>query len=791
MLHNPTYPQPSLEGGGYKPSNAGAAPIVNSVDGRGPAGGGRNTTVLPDMQRQEPVSTDWLSMARNAYDSSEQWLQTNVRATFARNFAHYRSEHAPGSPINDPSNRHRPNYFWPKTRTLVRAIQAAMATAYFSSSDVVVMDAVDADSVSQVAVARFMKALVNYRLTTTIPWYKLVLGAGAEAAVLGTVISHQSWDYRTEKRKVGEVQDVEGNVVIPIYEDVPVVDEPKIRIVPVENIRISPAADWTDRANSSPYLIELMPMFLGDVLDRIANGDSSKTGEPAWKDIGVSALMSAGTRDNLDSTRRARSGKDRLDPKSNMMEAEDVFRVIWIHRNIIRHNGVDYLYYTAGTTHMLSDPVPLRDVIPWAKGKRDYVIGEMEIETDRPYPSSPTDMVSGLQRAFNELKNSRLENVRQVLNRRYLYRQGNQVDVRALSRNVPGGLIGVMGAGNLENHVQPLPVQDVTSSSFQEEDRLGLAIDDLTGSSTGSTVVNNRKLQETATGMNIMAESGNAIREMELRTITESWMEGALRQLVQLIAMYETDETAMTVAAKEAGLLKVLPEYFDYTFSVSVNVGMGATSPTQRMNKLQTAVQTTMNLIPDAQTAVNGAELSKEIFSVAGYDNGERFFDFVAGAQKQQAMAQQDTPQTALAREQMQAKMEVEQAKLQLQQMKLEMDKQKLETDLAKALKEIDLLTAQTTTENVAAIYSAVQATATIAQDPAMAPATDAMLKSAGFQDHDPAPIVTAPPPMTPAAPEILAPQVEVPKNTHPQFPASPKKGIMRGIETPQIEQQI
>jgi len=207
---------------------------------------------------------------------------------------------------------------------------------------------------------------------------------------------------------------------------------------------------------------------------------------------------------------------------------------------------------------------------------------------------------SGMQRAINELKNQRYENVRQVLNRRYLYRAGSQVDVRALSRNVPGGLIGISAPGPLGNHVEPLNTPDVTASAYQEEDRLSLSMDDLTGSTTGSTVNSNRRLQETATGMNLMAEAGNKIREMELRTFTETWIEPVLRQLVQLIAAYETDNTALTVAAKKAKLRKVLPQYFDHKFSVSVNVGMGAVSPTQRMQKIQTAVATVTQLLPSA-----------------------------------------------------------------------------------------------------------------------------------------------------------------------------------------------
>ena len=769
----PMDPQPSLNGGDYKPNTNLAVPVVNSVDKFGMT----NAPVKSTAVGIGGANADWLILARNAFESSESWLQVNQRALWAKNIAHYRSEHAPGSPILSEANRHRPNYFWPKTRTLVRDIQASGAAAYFASSDIVAIEAEDSDDEKQVEASRLMKELLNYRLDQTIPWYLLTLGGLAESSVLGTVASHQGWVYDERNGK----------------------DEPQVRIVPAENLRISPAADWLDPANSSPYIIELMPMYVCDVLEKIRAGADAVTGEPAWANVGEGALLSAGSRDNLDTTRRARAGRGKLDPKANMMEAENQYRIVWIHRNIIRHDGIDWLYYTAGVNLMISEPVPLQNIIPWADGKRDYVLGKLEVETDRPYPSSPVEMSAGLQKAINELKNQRYENTRQVLNRRYLYRAGSQVDVRALSRNIPGGLIGISAPGPLSNHVEPLNTPDVTASSYQEEDRLLLSMDDLTGSTSGSTVNANRKLGETATGMTLMNEAGNKIREMELRTFTETWIEPVLRQLVQLEAMYETDEIALTVSAKKAKLLKVLPEYFDYKFSVSVNVGMGAVSPSQRMQKIQTAVATTMQLLPRAAAAVNEDELVTEIFGAAGYDSGTRFFNFEKARQLEEQAQQQGDPNQQVAMQQLQLKAQIAQQDFQIAQGKLQLENQRLQQQLEKQQAEIaqimqniklmgartDYEQARTTTEKVTSIFQGVQAAGTIAQNPGIAPASDEILKSANFIDANAAPVVEE---VQPPTEEVIEPEVQ---NTHPNFPPNPasgKTGIMRGIETPRIE---
>lgn len=771
MLRNPTDPQPSLAAGDYKPSPNIAAPIVNSVD----------TVSTPKAMTAIPHGVDWLTMSRVAYESSESWLQINQRAVWARNFAHYRSEHAPDSPILSESNKHRAKHFFPKTRVLVRQIQAAGAAAYFASSDVVVIEAQDQDSPQQVEAANLMKELTNYHLNQTIPWYLLNLGGLAEVSVTGSVASHQSWEFEEKEIIVGHEYDTNAQQIFEVYGTKTVIDRPKIRLVPIENLRMSPGLDWLDPANSTPYLIELTPMYVGDILTKIAEGKDPKNGEPAWNNVGESNLIASGNRDNMDAARRARAGSGKQDPKSNMTESQNEFRVVWIHRNIIRHNGIDWLYYTVGTNIMLSEPVPLATVIPWANGKRDYVIGKIEVETDRPYPSGPVELSSGMQKALNELKNQRYDNVRQVLNRRYLYRAGNQVDVRALTRNVPGGLIGVSAPGPLNNHVEPLPVQDVTASSFQEEDRLSLSMDDLTGSTNGSTVNSNRRLHETATGMNLMMETGSQIREMELRTFTETWVEPVLRQIVQLIAAYETDRDILTVAAKKLGIKRILPEYFNQKFVVSVNVGMGATSPTQRMQRVQSAVATVVGLVPDAAMAVNGQEIAKEVFGAAGYDNGSRFFDFSKVEQ------QKSDPQLELQAQAMQMKQQIDQGKLELAQAKLQLDGEKMGLEQAKVqgyLKELDakinLLIAQKAGQNVTTVYEATQAAGVVAQNPGIAPVTDEILNSVGFVDQNAAPVIEEVPQQ-----RIVEPEKQ---NTHPAFPPTGTAGIMKGLNTSKLE---
>lgn len=94
---------------------------------------------------------------------------------------------------------------------------------------------------------------------------------------------------------------------------------------------------------------------------------------------------------------------------------------------------------------------------------------------------------------------------------------------------------------------------------------------------------------------------------------------------------------------------------------------------------------------------------------------------------------------------------------------------------------------AETTATNVEAQFSGMQAAQVIATVPQAAPLADALLRSAGYIDHDAAPIV-------PAAQGMAAPPADIPQNTSPMFPARPESadaGLSQGIETARADSVV
>jgi cysteinyl-tRNA synthetase len=138
-------------------------------------------------------------------------------------------------------------------------------------------------------------------------------------------------------------------------------------------------------------------------------------------------------------------------------------------------------------------------------------------------------------------------------------------------------------------------------------------------------------------------------------------VEPVLRQLVKLEQQYETDMTVLALAGQKAQLMQkygidqVTDEMLNQELTVMVNVGMGATNPEMKLQKFVLATKTyaeARQALPDADPLA----IRKEIFGLAGYRDGARFFREDGDPMQQQMQQMQQMLQQAQAgMEQMQA----------------------------------------------------------------------------------------------------------------------------------------
>jgi hypothetical protein len=479
--------------------------------------------ITPADNSTKVTNPDWMTLARHAFEGSTFYFDSSIRRDIEQDIRQFQSVHPAGSKYLSDAFRSRSSFFRPKTRSAIRRGEATAAEALFTNDDVVSLKPEDDESDIQQASAEINKALLQYRLTKpgNIPWFVIAAAAYQEAQANGVVISHQCWEY-DEKKKI---------------------DRPAIKLVPVENLRIDPASDWYDPINSSPYLIEQMPMYVKDVRAR-ARGNP-KTGERPWKKVSNAQILTA-THGYSDPTRLTREGPRRMDSKDQPQGLTD-FTIVWIHKNIVEHDGIDYLYYTLGVTEMLSEPVPLETV--YLHGRRPYVMGFCQVEAHRLYPSGVSRLGRNIQAEINENANQRSDNVKFAMNKRYFVKRGKRVDLRSLIRNVPSS---VTLMDDPEGDVKVQETQDVTSSAYAEQDRLNLDFDDVVGTFSQSSVQSNRNLNETVGGMNLISAGANKTENYQLRTWIETWVEPVLNQVVLLEQEYETDQVILALAGRKA-----------------------------------------------------------------------------------------------------------------------------------------------------------------------------------------------------------------------------------------------
>lgn len=636
----------------------------------------------------------WLMKARDNFRYTTDYLDDSIRSNWEDSLKRFQNLHPSGSKYYDDHYNKRSKIFRPKIRSAERRTGALAANALFANEDLVDVRGQNKRSREQAASAALNKELLQYRLNHTIPWFTTALGARQDTFNYGPCISFQTWDYETvgTKRYIPEFDD-EGAPVLDDdgndmgYEEQEIIaDEPSISLIKPENFRFDPNADWRNPIKDSPVLIWQIPMYAGEVMSKMGEDENE------WREYSLTEVLSVTKEDDESETvRQSRMGDKREDPHDAASYGEN--SIVWVHLNICRDGGLDYAYYTLGTKLMLTDPVRADELLPL--GRHSFTVGFSVIDTHKNYPVSENELGAPLQSELNDIANQRMDNVALALNKRFVIKRGAQVDLKALARNVPGG--GVF-AGDVDD-VRVLETADVTSSSYQEQDRLAQELDELLGNFSASSVQSNRAMGETVGGMNMISQDASSVQELALRCWIETWVEPVLRKFQKLEAMFETDEVILSVAGENAelfqqyGIDEITDQLIDQELTISVNVGIGNSSPEQKMQRINTAVGATAQL-PDMAARLNPEEIAKEIFSAAGYSDGGRFIipeeEFMQKQQEMAEMQQQPQHQVEVAQITAQAKLQAAEMDAQV---RMEIAQLQNESAMGKAVMDAEIKT--------------------------------------------------------------------------------------------------
>jgi hypothetical protein len=529
---------------------------------------------------------------------------------------------------------------------------------------------------------------------------------------MGAVCSKQYWKFRQEpavryrpSMSAGQYEmDPESGEPVILEEEymATVEDKPWVELKQLENIRIHPAADWTDPVQTSPYLIDMVPMYVGEVKERMLRLNT-KTGQPVWFTL-TDAQIQECVSSQYDTTRMQRDPNrtDKYDPQNVQPLSE--YDIVWAHENFFRRKGKEFVFWTLGTRYMLTEPRLLSSV--YHQTFRPYHMGVCVLEAHRIYPSGVGQLGQAIQSELNENASQRADNVKLVLNKRYLVKRGSQVDTKSLNWNVPGGVTFVGSIGGPKGpDVFPLEFGDVTKSAYLEQDRLNVDFDEIVGMWSASTINTNRNLGETVGGMQMLKGGTNLITEYTLRVFAETWVEPVLRQLLKLEQTLESDVAILGIAAQRAQILqkygvdKITDELLDNELTLKVNVGMSATDPVTKVQTFMIGIRTMIELLGAVPPGtLDLKEIGAEIFGRLGYKDGARFWTDAARTDPEKAMLMQRLDELEALLRQLQGEVEDKtqdrQVRLQLASMKESANDRRKVAELATRLKEkrMDLL---------------------------------------------------------------------------------------------------
>ena len=170
-----------------------------------------------------------------------------------------------------------------------------------------------------------------------------------------------------------------------------------------------------------------------------------------------------------------------------------------------------------------------------------------------------------------------------------------------------------------------------------------------------------------------MSSEASILNEYTIRTITETWVNKVLGQLVRLEKFYETDEVILQVAYADAQLYQkfnidqITDDLLRQKTTVSINMGLGATDPMRRISTLMGGVKE-LYAIPGMETVnVDRVELFKEVLSARGYADGGRF---LPKEEQEDPRIQELTAQLSEMQSIIDTKQVEQQGKVQIEQMR-------------------------------------------------------------------------------------------------------------------------
>jgi hypothetical protein len=239
-----------------------------------------------------------------------------------------------------------------------------------------------------------------------------------------------------------------------------------------------------------------------------------------------------------------------------------------------------------------------RDVIlrdspnPFSHGKKPFVDISFIAVPHEFYGIGVVEPLEGLQNELNVKRNQRLDNVNLIINRMWMMQSGSVDDLRQL-RSRPGGVI----VTNDINGLKPLPIDDVTASSYNEEERV---IRDIHNTSGINEFVRGNQIiggNITATEVKIKSEQATTRLDYNLKLMAEKGIRTITQMVIQLNQQFIDKPMVIRVVGSDGvNYRKISLHEISGNFDVKVNPDPAGIGEEERLQNATTALQILQNV---------------------------------------------------------------------------------------------------------------------------------------------------------------------------------------------------
>ncbi|ADV46428.1 portal protein [Nitratifractor salsuginis] len=216
---------------------------------------------------------------------------------------------------------------------------------------------------------------------------------------------------------------------------------------------------------------------------------------------------------------------------------------------------------------------PLKDGLP-------FIIGSVEPQFVRLDESNAVEAYGGsfiepmipLQEEYTVTRNQQIDAIAESLSKRFLATKTSGLNEKDLLSNRTKISVSSL------NEVKELQAPRIDPSIFGI-DRLDSEMQEVSGITKYNQGLNDpHNLNQTATGVSILTEEGNAVIADIVRALNESFFEPAIRRMVRLIYKYG-----------ESPIFYGLDRTKDLRFYVTINAGVGAVNNELLLNNIAAA----------------------------------------------------------------------------------------------------------------------------------------------------------------------------------------------------------